>query len=81
MDYTTRIWKGILRGRRPSETIRNKSSQAEQAIQNYNFDLKTLYHKNNVSIWDGIIMGYGVGTAIYHKYRIATDKTIFAMPE
>jgi len=63
------------------ETIRNKSSQAEQAIQNYNFDLKTLYHKNNVSIWDGIIMGYGVGTAIYHKYRIATDKTIFAMPE
>jgi enoyl-CoA hydratase/carnithine racemase len=41
-------------------------------------------HRNNpvvLSFWDGIVMGGGVGISIYGKYRIATERTIFAMPE
>jgi enoyl-CoA hydratase/carnithine racemase len=34
-----------------------------------------------VSLWDGIVMGGGVGISALGKYRVATDKTLFAMPE
>lgn len=33
-----------------------------------------------VSIWDGYVMGAGVGISINSKIRIATDSTLFAMP-
>ena len=34
-----------------------------------------------VSLWNGIVMGGGVGISIHGKYRVATDNTLFAMPE
>lgn len=34
-----------------------------------------------VSIWDGVVMGGGVGISIHGKYRVATENTMFAMPE
>jgi len=34
-----------------------------------------------VSFWDGIVMGGGVGVSIFGDVRIATEKTMFAMPE
>jgi enoyl-CoA hydratase/carnithine racemase len=33
-----------------------------------------------ISIWDGIVMGGGVGISINAPIRIATENTIFAMP-
>lgn len=34
-----------------------------------------------VSIWDGFVMGGGVGVSIFGEFRVATEKAVFAMPE
>ena len=39
------------------------------------------FPKPYLAIWDGIVMGGGVGLSIYGKYRVATKNTKFAMPE
>lgn len=39
------------------------------------------YPKPYVSILDGVTMGGGVGISVHGHFRIATDKTTFAMPE
>ena len=39
------------------------------------------YPKRGVVVMDGITMGGGVGIACPCKYRIATERTVFAMPE
>ncbi len=39
------------------------------------------YPKPVVAIMDGVVMGGGVGIAAPARYRIATERTIFAMPE
>jgi len=39
------------------------------------------FPKPYLSILDGVVMGGGVGISIYGSHRVATEKTIFAMPE
>ena len=39
------------------------------------------FSKPYMSIWQGVVMGGGVGLSIYGDYIIATDSTKFAMPE
>ena len=43
--------------------------------------LKTDLGVTQVSIWNGICMGGGVGVSIHGSIRVATEKTLFAMPE
>lgn len=48
-----------------------------------NHRIATQDHDNmpQVSIWDGVVMGGGVGVSLHGKYRVATENTLFAKPE
>ena len=59
------------------DNLKKKFFQKEYTLNN----LINEFQKEYMSIWDGIVMGGGVGLSIYGNYRITTEKTIFAMPE
>lgn len=64
--------KGEL-GSQASTHYFNREYTLDQCIATYN--------KPFVSLMDGITMGGGVGLSVHAPFRIATEKTMFAMPE
>ena len=54
----------------------------EEYELNYNIAMQQgKYQKPQISLWDGIVMGGGVGLSIHGSFRVATENTLFAMPE
>ncbi|CAN6834852.1 unnamed protein product, partial [Brassica oleracea] len=51
---------------------------SDQYTLNY---IMATYSKIQISIMNGIVMGGGAGVSIHGRFRIATEKTVFAMPE
>ncbi|KAL3739094.1 hypothetical protein ACJRO7_020486 [Eucalyptus globulus] len=50
--------------------------------KNYTLDyLIATYSKPQVSILNGIVMGGGAGCSIHGSFRVATENSVFAMPE
>jgi enoyl-CoA hydratase len=50
--------------------------------EEYAMDLAvSRFAKPHVALWDGVVMGGGVGISLYGSHRIATERTVFAMPE
>ncbi|XAR63323.1 3-hydroxyisobutyryl-CoA hydrolase [Bertholletia excelsa] len=43
--------------------------------------LMATYSKPQVSVLNGIVMGGGAGVSVHGRFRIATENSIFAMPE
>jgi len=56
----------------------NRKWFSSEILSNY---LISTFDKPVISIWKGIVMGGGVGLSIYGSHRIATESTVFAMPE
>ncbi len=58
-----------------------EESRAYFALE-YKLDhLIATYSKPYVAFMDGITMGGGVGLSVHAPFRIATENTVFAMPE
>ncbi|CAH8389668.1 unnamed protein product [Eruca vesicaria subsp. sativa] len=51
---------------------------SDQYTLNY---VMATYSNVQISILNGIVMGGGAGVSIHGRFRIATEKTVFAMPE
>ena len=60
-----------------SYEIREEFFRHEFAVDYNLTKLKSLQIAN----WDGIVMGGGVGISVNSAFKIATEKTMFAMPE
>lgn len=79
------IWEELASGEVPSDKVGTGAAGylhtdffREEYEMNYMLGISEV---PQVSLWDGFVMGGGVGISVLGKYRVATEKTMFAMPE
>ncbi|CAF0746330.1 unnamed protein product [Brachionus calyciflorus] len=65
------------------ECLNGQQNKAVEFFRNeYKLDYKIAnFPKPYLALINGVTMGGGVGLSVHGKYRIATEKTLFAMPE
>ncbi|XP_056867020.1 3-hydroxyisobutyryl-CoA hydrolase 1-like isoform X1 [Raphanus sativus] len=68
----------VVRDIRLGKWRRSADFSSLQYTLNY---VMATYSKNQVSILNGIVMGGGAGACVHGRFRIATENTVFAMPE
>ncbi|XP_010315275.1 3-hydroxyisobutyryl-CoA hydrolase 1-like [Solanum lycopersicum] len=63
-------------------SLRNWKIGANFFLKQYTLNyVMATYSKTQVSILNGIVMGGGAGASIHGRFRVATEKSVFAMPE
>lgn len=78
------IWQELMDNGPPSdETIGRRGLLHSDFFRDeYTMDfLLGTSLRPQISLWDGIVMGGGVGISMLGAFRVATEKTMFAMPE
>ena len=63
-----------------------QAGEIEDAMRFFRSEYRTNYkiarlNKTYIALMDGITMGGGAGVSVHGMFRIATERTLFAMPE
>jgi 3-hydroxyisobutyryl-CoA hydrolase len=75
--------KAFCAGGDVRSVIQGSISEGKEFFRNEykNNELIGSYKKPYIAIIDGITMGGGVGLSVHGKYRVCSERTLFAMPE